>query len=94
MSSALLKPGRIVVNHQSGKMWSENNLEWPCSLKRLKSNHRKSTVELTAMFNSEGKSILHTLCNENLKRLAMNSCVASRKPLVSEANREKKALVC
>ena len=63
------------------------------SLKRLvKSNHRKTTVELRAMFNSESKSVsTHTMWRE-LRGLGLSSCVALRKPLSSEANRKKRLL--
>ena len=60
-------------------------------LKRLvKSNCRKTTVELRAMFNSESKSISTRTMQRELKGLGLNSCVALRKPLISEANRKKR----
>uniref|UniRef100_A0A8C9RQZ3 Transposase Tc1-like domain-containing protein n=1 Tax=Scleropages formosus TaxID=113540 RepID=A0A8C9RQZ3_SCLFO len=67
-----------------------NDRDWR-SLKRLvKSNRKKRTVELTVMFNSESKSIsTHTMQRE-LKGVGLSSCVALRKPLISEANRGKK----
>lgn len=65
------------------------------SLKLLvKSNHKKATVEPTAMFNSESKSISTCTKRRELKGLGLNSCVALRRPLISEANREKKASIC
>ncbi len=61
------------------------------SLKRLvKSNCKKTTVELTAMFDSESKSISTRTMQRELKGLGLNSCVALRKPLISEANRKKR----
>ena len=61
------------------------------SLKCLsKSNQRKTTVELRAMFNSESKSISTRTMWRELKGLGLNSCVALRKPLISEANRKKR----
>lgn len=60
------------------------------SLKRLvRSNRRKTTVELRAMFNSESKSISTRTMRRELKGLGLNSCVALRKPLISEANWKK-----
>ncbi len=55
---------------------------------------KKQTVEPTAMFNSERKSISTCTMRRELKGLGLNSCVALRRPLISEANREKKASIC
>lgn len=64
------------------------------SLTRLVKSNRKKTIELTALFNGESKSIsTHTMRRE-LKGLGLYSCVASGKPLISEANREKKTSIC
>jgi len=72
-------------------MWSEKTDRDRRSLKRLvKSNRRKTTVELRAMFNSESKSISTRAVRRELKGLGLNSCVALRKPLISEANRKKR----
>lgn len=61
----------------------------------VKSNHRKKsvshkTVELTAMCNSESKSISTRTMQSELNGLGLNSCVALRKSLISEANQEEK----
>ena len=58
------------------------------SLTRLKSSGRKTTVELGAMFNSESKSISTRTMQRELKGFGLNSCVALRKPLISEANQK------
>ena len=56
----------------------------------MKSSPNKSTIELTAVFNSESKSILKgTMCREH-RGFGLNSCVALRKPLISEANWKKR----
>ncbi len=61
------------------------------SLKRLvKSNRKKTTVELMDMFNRESKSISTRTMRRELKGLGLNSCIALRKPLIGEANRWKK----
>jgi len=61
------------------------------SLKLLvKSNRRKTTVELRAMFDSESKSISKRTMRKELKGLGLNSFVALRKPLISEANGKKR----
>ena len=50
----------------------------------------KSTEELTAMFDSDSKSIsTHTMQRE-FKGLGLNNHVAVRKPLISEANWKKR----
>ena len=60
------------------------------SLKRLmRSNSRKTTVELRAMFNSKSKSISTRTMRRELKGLGPNSCIALRKPLISEANHKR-----
>lgn len=60
------------------------------SLKRLaKSNRRKATEELRAVFNSESKSITIRTMRRELKESGLNSCVSLRKPLISEADRKK-----
>ncbi len=70
-------------------MWSEKNRDrW--SLKRLVKSNRKNTTLVTAMFNSEGKSISTCTMWRDLKGLGLNRCVALRKPLISEANRKKR----
>lgn len=56
----------------------------------MRSNRRKTTVELRAMFNSESKSIYTCTVQRELKGLGLNSCVALRKPLISEANWKKR----
>ena len=43
------------------------------------------------MFNSESKSIYTCAMRREHKGLGLNSCVALRKPLISEANWKKKA---
>ncbi|MEQ2213567.1 hypothetical protein XENOCAPTIV_017087 [Xenoophorus captivus] len=59
------------------------------SIKHLvKSNRRKTTVELQAMFNRKSKSISPHTMRRELKGLGLNSCVALRKPLISEDNRK------
>lgn len=61
------------------------------SLKRVvRSNRRKTTVELRAMFNSESKSISTRTMRRELKGLGLNSCVALRKPLISDSNQKKR----
>ena len=47
---------------------------------------KKSTVELTAMFNSEGKNIFTGTMQKELKGLGFHSGVALRKSLISEVN--------
>ena len=42
------------------------------------------------MFNSESKSISTRTMQRELKGLGLNSCVALRKPLISEANQQKR----
>ena len=60
------------------------------SLKGLvKSNRRKTTVELRAMFDSESKSISTLRMQRELKGLGLNTCVALRNPLITEANQKK-----
>ena len=49
-------------------------------------NRKKSSVELTAMFNSESNSISTCTLWTELKGLGLTCCVALRKPLISEAN--------
>ena len=57
----------------------------------MKSNRKKTTtVELTGMFNSDSKSIFTRTIRRELKGLGLNSCVALRKPLISEANWKKR----
>lgn len=61
------------------------------SLKRLvRSNQRKTTVELRAKFRSGRKSVSTRTMRRELTGLRLNSCAALRKPLVSEANRKKR----
>ncbi len=77
-------------HHLQGRMWSEkilNDRDWR-SLKRLvKSNCKKKTeVKCTAIFNSESKSISTCTMRRKLKGLGLNSCVALRKSLISEAH--------
>ena len=55
----------------------------------VKSDHRKTTAELSATFNSASKSISTCKMWKELKGLGLNSCVTLRKPLVSEANQKK-----
>lgn len=59
----------------------------------MKSHHRNSTVELSAMFNSETKCISTRTMWRDLKELELNSCLALRKLLMSDANRGKKGHV-
>lgn len=57
---------------------------------KLKSNRRKTTVELGVMFNSESESISTHTMRKELKGLRLNSCVALGKSLISGVNRGKK----
>jgi hypothetical protein len=61
------------------------------SLKRfVKLNRRSSIHQLISVFNEGAKTIsTRTVCRE-LKEMGMMSCVATRKPLVSAANRKKR----
>ncbi|MEQ2220888.1 hypothetical protein ILYODFUR_010208 [Ilyodon furcidens] len=79
------------------EMWPEKilNDRHRQSLKRLvKSNRRKTTVELRALFNSESTRISTRTLRREPMGLGLNSCVALRKPLISEANWKKKASIC
>ena len=61
------------------------------SLKRLvKKNRRKSTVELTALYNQGGKTISQRTMRRELQTAGLRSCVAKRKPHVSAINRRKR----
>ena len=65
------------------------------SLKCLvKTNRRKTTAELRAMFNSESKSISTCTVWKELKGLWLSRCVALRKPLITDANQKKMASIC
>ena len=88
----IMKPGRIVVNHH---LWWRNLTDFDLrSLKSfMKSNINNSTVELTAMLNSESKSVSTWTMLRELKGLGLKSCVALTKPIISEANQGKKALI-
>ena len=55
----------------------------------VKSNGRKTTVELRAVFNSDSKSVSTCTMQRELNGLGLNSCVALRKPLIGEANLKK-----
>ena len=77
-----LKPGRTTVNHHPrGREKSKINL--------VKSIRKKSTLELTAVFNSEIKSISTQTMQRELKGSSLTSCVVSRKTLLTEESREK-----
>lgn len=49
-------------------------------------------VELTAVFNCESKRFSMCIMQSQFKGLALNSCVAQRKPLMSKVNQTKKTL--
>ena len=90
----IIKIGRIVGNHcLRGRNVVRKKILIDCDrqpLQRLvKSNRRKTTVELRAMFNSESKSISTWTMWMEHKGLGLNSCVALRKALISEANWKK-----
>jgi hypothetical protein len=60
------------------------------SLKRLvKSNRQGSIHQLTRVFNQAAKTISTRTVRRELKGTGMRSCVATRKLLVSAANRNK-----
>ena len=56
----------------------------------VRSNQRKTTVELRAMFNTESKSISTRTMQRELKGLGLNSCVVIRKPPISQADWKKR----
>lgn len=61
------------------------------SLKRLvKKNRKKSTLQITTMFNAGVKTVSARTMRRELKGLGLNSCTATRKPLVSQMNRRKR----
>jgi hypothetical protein len=60
------------------------------SLKSLvKSNRWSSIHQLTSVFNQGDKTISTHTVRRELKEMGMRSCVATRKPLASAANRKK-----
>lgn len=60
----------------------------------VKSNCRKTTVDLGMMFNSKGKSVSTRTMQRARKGSGLNSSAAVRKALISEANRGGNALIC
>lgn len=71
-------------------MWSEKVLNYRVwSYLFVKSNHKISTIELTAMFYGESESISTFSMWRELKELWQNNCVASLKPLISEASQKR-----
>ena len=54
-----------------------------------KKRKKKTAVEVTAMSNSESKSFSKCIIWRELRGLGLNSCVALRKPHISEANQKK-----
>ena len=61
------------------------------AVKRLvKSNRKRSTLQLTKMFNAGCQTISCRTMRRELKQLGLNSCVATRKPLVSATNKKKR----
>ena len=61
------------------------------SLKRLvKCNRKKTTLELTKSFDTASKTISTRTMRIKLRGMGLNSCVATRKPLLTETNRKKR----
>lgn len=81
---------RTVTWESSRKKCGQKKI-WTCSdqwsFKRMmKSNHRKTTAELTATFNSESNT--HTMKRE-VKWLGPHRCIAKRKTIITEAKSKK-----
>ena len=96
LSTGLLKPGKIVVNHHLRGRCGRKKKSWIIKIRdhwNVLCNQiikKKSPVELKALFNNESKSIsTHTMWSE-LKALGLNSCADWRKQLISETNQKKK----
>ncbi|XP_054720704.1 uncharacterized protein LOC129230330 [Uloborus diversus] len=61
------------------------------SLKRLvKKNRKKSTIQLTALFNEGSKTISQRTIPQEVLKSGVRICVAIRKPFVSAINRRKR----